>query len=178
MKRLVIGGARSGKSRLAQQWASDWQQRSGGDVVVIATAELRQGGGSMAERIAHHRANRPSDWITVEQPRDLGLALAKLHGKPCFVMVDCLTLWLANELESGLDAYAEARAELLEALESVQVEELVMIGNELGQSVVPMGAETRQFVDQNGWLLQATGELCDQVTMVIAGQPLPLKGGL
>ncbi|WP_028115349.1 bifunctional adenosylcobinamide kinase/adenosylcobinamide-phosphate guanylyltransferase [Ferrimonas senticii] len=173
-KTLIIGGARSGKSRLAQQYALAWQQQTGGQVVVIATAENHHGQGSMAERIAHHQRQRPQDWLTVETARELAKVLAEHDQHQRLLLVDCLTLWLCNELFAG--DYPQGKAELVTLLQQPRQGEVVLIGNELGQGVVPLGEDNRRFVDENGWLLQALGQCCDNVLMTIAGQPLALKG--
>ena len=171
MKQLIIGGARSGKSRFAQQYASNWQNRTQGKVVVIATAENTQG--AMAKRIAHHQTQRPKDWQLVETCLELPQALIEHSQNDNLIIIDCLTLWLANVLFSGRNWQDEKQA-LLDAVEQLPGE-VLFIGNEVGQGVVPLGELSREFVDESGWLHQVLGKQVDSVTLVIAGLPLKLK---
>lgn len=171
MKQLVIGGARSGKSRFAQEYASEWQRRTQGNVILIATAENTQG--SMAKRIAHHQAQRPKDWQLVETCLDLPQALIEHSQTDNLILIDCLTLWLANVLSSER-VWQEEKQALLNALNQLPGE-VVCIGNEVGQGVVPLGELSREFVDESGWLHQALGKHLDSVTLVVAGLPLVLK---
>ncbi|USD39379.1 MULTISPECIES: bifunctional adenosylcobinamide kinase/adenosylcobinamide-phosphate guanylyltransferase [Ferrimonas] len=172
MKQLISGGARSGKSRLAQQRAREWQQAGGGQVVVIATARADD---SMAERIAHHQRHRPADWSLIEAQRDLAQALVSASGADTLVLVDCLTLWLANELFADDGDWPAAKAALLQCLSTLPGP-VIFIGNEVGQGVVPLGESNRRFVDECGWLHQHLGQRVDRVTLTIAGLPLELKG--
>lgn len=171
MKQLVIGGARSGKSRFAQEYASEWQRRTQGDVIVIATAENTQG--AMAKRIAHHQAQRPEGWQLIETCLDLPKALVEHSQADNLILIDCLTLWLANVLFSDRDWQDEKQA-LLDTLKQLPGE-VVLIGNEVGQGVVPLGELSREFVDESGWLHQALSKQLDCVTLVIAGLPVVLK---
>ncbi|MBY6096795.1 bifunctional adenosylcobinamide kinase/adenosylcobinamide-phosphate guanylyltransferase [Ferrimonas balearica] len=173
MKHLIIGGARSGKSRLAQHLASLWQQQTGGEVVVIATAEYQPGQGSMAARIAHHKAHRPANWRTVEAPRQLASTLRRESDTQRLLVVDCLTLWLANEMACG--HWPEPKSALLNALPTLPGP-VLLIGNEVGQGIVPLGEQNRRFVDEAGWLHQHLADRVEQVTLVVAGLPLTLKG--
>lgn len=179
MKRtLVFGGARSGKSRFAEQLAT----RAGGEVIYIATAA--PGDGEMQARIAHHQERRPPHWQTVEQPLALGAAIDALAGPGRLLLIDCLTLWLSNLLysqpqpESGPVAvpacFADERAALLGALERAQGD-VILVSNEVGMGIVPLGEQTRWFVDEAGRLNQAVAAVCDEVAWVAAGLPLYLK---
>jgi adenosylcobinamide kinase/adenosylcobinamide-phosphate guanylyltransferase len=180
---LVLGGARSGKSAHAEALAT----ATGRDVVYIATAQPGRSDGEMAQRIAHHRASRPGHWTTVEEPIALGAAIAAWAAPSRVVLVDCLTLWLSNVLFSGADAYPETGVITLPALFHAQRQQLldalagasgdvVFVSNEVGMGIVPMGAVSRAFVDEQGRLNQAVAAACDRAVFVAAGLPLVLKG--
>ncbi|WP_430391282.1 bifunctional adenosylcobinamide kinase/adenosylcobinamide-phosphate guanylyltransferase [Dyella sp. 20L07] len=172
MRSLILGGARSGKSALAERLAA----ASGHEVVYIATAQARDA--EMEARIAHHRASRPSHWRCVEEPLALAAALQD-HARPgrC-VLVDCLTLWLSNLL--GADdstRFAIEREALLNVMPSI-TGQVLLVSNEVGLGVVPMGELTRRFVDEAGRLHQALAAQCERVLFVAAGLPLALKGSV
>lgn len=179
---LVLGGARSGKSALAERLARD----SGKEVVYLATS--RAGDGEMAERIAHHRARRPCDWRTVEEPTALADTLRGLCAPGRIVLVDCLTLWLTNLMFSThLDypevgpidlapLFHEERRALLDWLDAPCDGDVVFVSNEVGMGVVPYGAISRAFVDEAGRLHQDVAARCERVLFVAAGLPLALKG--
>jgi len=187
MKQLFIGGARSGKSRLAQEYALDWQTRTQGEVVVVATAENIDDtvdgtvdetvnsttGSSMSKRIAHHKANRPQSWTLIESTLNLSHIISQTSRPDNLILVDCLTLWLSNNLLSQQN-WQQAKQELLNALLTAPGE-VVLISNEVGQGIVPLGELSRQFVDESGWLHQSLAKQVDKVTLVIAGLPLILK---
>lgn len=173
MIELVLGGARSGKSRYAEQ-----QAMAGGlPVVYLATAEA--GDAEMQQRITHHQQRRPAEWQTLEEPIQLAAAL-KQHAQPgCCVLVDCLTLWLCNVLfdkqgQLQVAVFAEQRDALLDTLSQCQGR-IIMVSNEVGMSVVAADAMTRRFVDEAGFLHQALAQICDRVTLVTAGLPQQLK---
>ncbi|HEY0504070.1 MAG TPA: bifunctional adenosylcobinamide kinase/adenosylcobinamide-phosphate guanylyltransferase [Lysobacter sp.] len=172
MRSLILGGARSGKSALAERIAS----QSGREVVYVATAQA--GDGEMAARIAHHRERRPPHWRCVEEPLALADALRRnAHPERC-VLVDCLTLWLSNLLAASDEArFARERDALVELLHALPGE-VVMVSNEVGLGIVPMGELTRRFVDEAGRLHQALAQRCERVVFVAAGLPLILKGSL
>ncbi len=172
MRSLILGGARSGKSALAERIVS----ASGAQVVYIATAQA--GDAEMATRIAHHRARRPAAWMLVEEPLALARTLtAQARADRC-VLVDCLTLWLSNLL-GGEDPqdFARERAALLDVLPRLPGD-IVLVSNEVGMGIVPLGELSRRFVDEAGRLHQALAAACDRVVFVAAGLPLALKGGL
>lgn len=170
MRELILGGARSGKSRLAQQRA----EASGLAVTYIATATA--GDSEMSERIAHHRADRPAEWLVVEEPIELTAALTKHAAPDRCLLVDCLTLWLNNILSDGIDTtFVLQRQALLETLPRLPGE-IILVGNEIGLGVIPMGQLTRRFVDENGRLHQDIAEHCERVTLCVAGLPMTLKG--
>lgn len=167
---LVLGGARSGKTRYAESLA----QAGKFAVTVVATA--RADDDEMRTRIARHRAERPAHWRTVEEPLQLAACL-RLHAAPgrCIV-VDCLTLWLSNLLCAGDAALVvRERDALLDTLPALPGQ-LILVGNETGLGVVPLGELTRRYVDEAGRLHQALAARCYRVVMTIAGLPLTLKG--
>lgn len=181
MKELVIGGARSGKSALAEKRALD----SGLRVVYVATAEARDA--EMERRVAHHRARRPAEWGLVEAPLKLAAALEAQAAPDVCLVVDCLTLWLSNLLFAGK---ATAQAEAGQALEcpllagetGALIEILprlpgwiVLVSNEVGWGIVPMHPVSRCFADEQGRLNQRVARVCERVTLVAAGLPLALK---
>jgi adenosylcobinamide kinase/adenosylcobinamide-phosphate guanylyltransferase len=188
---LVLGGARSGKSAYAERLAID----SGKEVVYIATASA--GDGEMAARIAHHRAQRPAHWITVEEPLELAAALLQWRAPHRVLLVDCLTLWLTNLLFSERTDYPDVgaielpatfhrqRAEFLAALQvpanalagaEDHACDIILVSNEVGMGIVPYGAVSRCFTDEAGRLNQAVAVLCDRAVFLAAGLPLVLKG--
>lgn len=179
---LVFGGARSGKSALAERLARE----SGKEVVYLATSHA--GDEEMAARIAHHRERRPPQWQTVEEAIALAATLRRLCAPGRIVLVDCLTLWLSNLMFSTHADYPEVgpidltplftteRAALLDWLDAPADGEVVFVSNEIGMGVVPYGAVSRAFVDEAGRLNQDVAARCDRVLFVAAGLPLALKG--
>ena len=161
---LVLGGARSGKSRHALRIA----EASGRGLVLIATAEALDD--EMAERIARHRAERDGRWRTVEAPLDLAGALAGVSEGEIAV-VDCLTLWVSNLMHADRDVATEGET-LLTAL---QGRESVLVSNEVGLGLVPDNALARRFRDEAGRLNQRMAEAAERVVFVAAGLPLVLK---
>jgi adenosylcobinamide kinase/adenosylcobinamide-phosphate guanylyltransferase len=164
---LVIGGARSGKSRLAEGLAvgSGWAR------VYVATAEAWDD--EMRDRIADHRASRGEGWATVEAPLDLAPALAGL-GPDQVVLIDCATLWLTNHLLAEHDLEQE-QASFLSLLADCRAK-VIVVSNEVGLSVVPDNALARRFRDAQGRLNQALAAQAGLVVAVWAGLPLVLKG--
>lgn len=170
MKTLILGGVRSGKSRLAETMA----QRTDLPVTYIATATAEDA--EMRRRIDTHRARRPAAWTTVEAPRALAAAL-EAHAAPrrCLV-VDCLTLWLTNLLMiRDAERLAKERDALLQRLPAA-AGEIILVSNETGLGVIPLGALTRRFGEEAGLLHQALARCCERVVLTVAGLPLALKG--
>ena len=168
---LVIGGARSGKSRQAEALA----RRSGLERHYLATATAHDD--EMRERIAGHRAARAQDgWRTVEEPLDLVGALRREASPRRILLVDCLTLWLTNVMLGGLDVEAACR-DLADAIPSL-AGPAVLVSNEVGWGIVPDNRLARDFRDAQGRLNQRVAEACDRVVLVAAGLPLALKGAL
>ncbi|MFO8155738.1 MAG: bifunctional adenosylcobinamide kinase/adenosylcobinamide-phosphate guanylyltransferase [Pseudomonadota bacterium] len=168
MVELFLGGARSGKSRLAEARAAEL----GSSVTYVATAT--PGDAEMAERIEHHRRRRPGHWGLVEEPVALGAVLDAPVPPTTARLVDCLTLWLVNALAAGEKTFQAERAALLNALERAAAP-VVLVSNEVGAGVVPLGAETRRYVDEAGRLNQDVAARAARVTLVSAGLPLLLK---
>ena len=165
MIELVIGGARSGKSAHAEARA----RTSGLKVTYLATGEARDA--EMGARITHHRARRPAGWRTVEEPLLLAAALRRAAAPDTCLLVDCLTLWLANVLFAERD---DEVAKLLETLPELPGR-IILVSNEVGWGIVPENALARRFRDEQGRLNQRVAALADRVTLVAAGLALPLK---
>ncbi|KAJ8703689.1 hypothetical protein PYW08_016931 [Mythimna loreyi] len=156
MLQLILGGARSGKSRLAEKLASD----SGLSVTYIATS--RPLDGEMNQRIALHRGRRPGHWGLIEEPLELARVLGENAAADHCLLVDCLTLWLTNLLMlEDADRMAFERDQLLQTLASLPGE-IIFVSNETGLGVVPLGELTRRYVDEAGWLHQALAERCQR----------------
>ncbi|CEG51105.1 MULTISPECIES: bifunctional adenosylcobinamide kinase/adenosylcobinamide-phosphate guanylyltransferase [Stutzerimonas stutzeri subgroup] len=169
MLELILGGARSGKSRFAERLAAE----SGLAVTYIATSQPLDG--EMVERIAHHRERRPAHWTLVEEPLQLARVLRAQAAAERCLLVDCLTLWLTNLLMLDDAArLAEERDALLECLDGLPGR-ILLVSNETGLGVVPLGELTRRYVDEAGWLHQAVAERAQRVTFMVAGLPMTLK---
>ena len=180
-RELILGGQKSGKSRRGEALAATWLDVSPARrAVLVATGQALDD--EMRERIARHREDRAARvprLETVEEPLHLTNAL-RAHGAPdTLVVVDCLTLWLTNlsmppdGAAGGPDPAAEI-AMLLTALKETPGP-VVLVGNEIGLGVIPMGREVRAFVDALGVLNQRVAAVCDRVTLMAAGLPLNLK---
>jgi adenosylcobinamide kinase / adenosylcobinamide-phosphate guanylyltransferase len=164
---LVLGGARSGKSRYAEglvaATAPPW--------VYVATAQAQDA--EMAERIAHHRKRRGDGWHTIEEPHDLEDAIDAAPAGAA-VLVDCLTLWLTNRLLAEADMEAETAR--LESALARRGGLAVLVSNEVGSGIVPDNALARRFADLQGRLNQRLAARADRVVLVVAGLPLIVKG--
>ncbi|KAA6170746.1 bifunctional adenosylcobinamide kinase/adenosylcobinamide-phosphate guanylyltransferase [Pseudomonas veronii] len=170
MRQLILGGARSGKSRLAEKLASD----SGLPVLYIATSQPLDG--EMNDRVALHRQRRPDTWGLIEEPLELARVLRDNAAPGRCLLVDCLTLWLTNLLMlDNPERLVLERDQLLDTLASLPGE-IIFVSNETGLGVVPLGELTRRYVDEAGWLHQALAERCQRVVLTVAGLPLTLKG--
>jgi adenosyl cobinamide kinase/adenosyl cobinamide phosphate guanylyltransferase len=165
---LILGGARSGKSRYAEALLC----RQPGPWIYVATAQAFDD--EMRARIAEHRARRGDGWRTVEAPLDLPGALGAAGAGP--VLVDCLTLWLTNLMLGDHDV-AVAQAALHAAL-SARAAPTVLVSNEVGLGIVPDNALARAFRDHAGRLHQSLAAVADQVVFMAAGLPMMLKGPL
>lgn len=164
---LLLGGARSGKSRLAEELAA----RRAGRLVYIATAEAWDD--EMRDRIAEHRARRGDRWHSIEAPVALAETLNALPAGTGAVLVDCLTLWLSNLMHAGRDIEVEA-AGLAAALQA-QTAPVLLVSNEVGLGIVPDNALGRAFRDHQGRLNQAMAAVADHVIFMAAGLPLVMK---
>jgi adenosylcobinamide kinase/adenosylcobinamide-phosphate guanylyltransferase len=168
---LVLGGVRSGKSRLAERLAAG----SGREVVYVATARAGDDAGMQA-RIAAHRGRRPADWQLIEEPLALATTLqAACSARRC-VLVDCLTLWLANLLWYPDPDRLQAELDAFHALLPVLPGQIVLVSNEVNLGFMPMDAQARRYGDLAGELHQRLAGACDRVVFTVAGLPLVLKG--
>ncbi|NHN37250.1 bifunctional adenosylcobinamide kinase/adenosylcobinamide-phosphate guanylyltransferase [Pseudomaricurvus alcaniphilus] len=163
---LILGGARSGKSRLAEERA----RASGQQLVYIATATA--GDAEMATRIHHHQARRGPEWQLLEAPLQLAATLLAEQREDRCLLVDCLTLWLSNCLHR--DCWQQERQALLDAIPQLRGR-IIFVSNEVGSGIVPLGALSREFADASGFLHQQLAQLCQRVTLTVAGLPLELK---
>ena len=163
---LVLGGARSGKSRYAEALVTALPQ----PWLYVATGEPRDN--EMAARIAEHRARRGAQWQTIEAPRDLAAALA-LAPAGAAVLIDCLTLWLSNVMLAGADVEAET-ARFERALTG-RTSPVVLVANEVGLGIVPENALARRFRDAAGRLNQRLASVADRVVLLVAGIPVKVK---
>ena len=186
---LILGGQKSGKSRRAELLARDWLAQSADHhAVLIATGQAWDD--EMRERIARHqrdRAERVPGLQTVEEPRDVAAALARLGTPQTLLVVDCLTLWLTQwtmplgfetmNLEQKQALALDWKAQAAMFLEAIRQSPgpVVLVGNEIGLGVIPMGREVRAFVDALGTLNQQVAQVCPRVTLMAAGLPLKLK---
>lgn len=181
MAELILGGARSGKSLLAEARARE----SGLDVVYVATATAQDD--EMLRRISHHRARRPARWQSIEAPIHLAAALRERAGDRTCLLVDCLTLWLSNLFFAGQAAvrieagaaidcplFAGETAALLDVLPQLPGR-VLLVTNEVGCGIVPAEPLARAFADEQGRLNQRVAAACARVTLVAAGLPLELK---
>ncbi|HWV15581.1 MAG TPA: bifunctional adenosylcobinamide kinase/adenosylcobinamide-phosphate guanylyltransferase [Cellvibrio sp.] len=166
---LVIGGARSGKSAFAQTLA----EGNNKPVLYVATATASDN--EMAERIAHHQRNRPLHWQLQEHPLELIAALEREAQLPQTILVDCLTLWLNNQLFHHPEQDFSQLASALAGVASRATADIIFVANEVGLGIIPLGNLSRQFVDEAGRLNQALAKVADQVFFIAAGLPLTLK---
>lgn len=181
---LILGGQKSGKSRRAELLARQWLgQGADHRAVLIATAQPWDE--EMRARIARHQADRAArvpGMATVEEPLALAQAIAQHSTPQTLLVVDCLTLWLTNflmpaELEPNLPPARMDVAQIAPLLIAIENAPgpVVLVGNEIGLGVIPLGAEVRAFVDALGQLNQAVAQACQRVTLMAAGLPLTLK---
>lgn len=168
---LITGGARSGKSSLAERMALAPRGRA----IYIATAEIYEGDDEMAARIAEHRARRGAAWRDLHAPHDLAQALtdsdSEQDGLPR--LVDCLTLWLTNRLLAEADWRSDADA-LVQTI-AAQRAPVILVTNEVGGGIVPENRLARAFRDAAGALNQQVAAVCDEVWLAVAGCPIKVK---
>ena len=160
---VLLGGARSGKSALAQRWAGEV-------ATLIATATALDD--EMRERIARHRADRPASWITVEEPINLREALADARGT---VVVDCLSLWVANLFEAGwTDEAVEAEGAAAAAAAAARQEQTFAVSNEVGLGIVPATPLGRRYRDVLGRVNADWADAAERAVLVVGGRVLEL----
>lgn len=165
MSILITGGARSGKSRLAEVWATR-------DGAAIYIATCRAGNSEMTDRIAEHRARRGPEWKTLEEPLDLVGALDSTDGQGAR-LVDCLTLWLANLMEDERD-WQRSVEDLVRTLRR-QTSPVILVTGEVGSGIVPASPLARDYRDALGLVNQSIAEAADEVYLAVAGYPLKVK---
>ena len=166
---VVIGGARSGKTAVAARLA----ESSGREVVLIATGEARDE--EMAERIRRHREARPETWETIEEPLDLEGSLSSVPAEAC-VVVDCLTLWVANLLDRGHPAAEiEERGRAAAGIAAGRSGTTIAVTNEVGAGIVPVHPVARAFRDLHGRVNVDWTEVAERAVFVVAGRILPLQ---
>jgi adenosylcobinamide kinase/adenosylcobinamide-phosphate guanylyltransferase len=176
MKTLLIGGARSGKTALAQRWATE---RSNQVCTLVTGTESDP---EMIARITAHRRDRPVHWRVREEPVFLGRALREEGAAGELLLLDCLTLWIANCLWTpapdtsapNTARWHHERTDFLNAL-GASTAEIIIVSNEVGTGIVPDNAAARTFRDEQGWLNQSVAAVCSEVFFVAAGLPLRLK---
>jgi adenosyl cobinamide kinase/adenosyl cobinamide phosphate guanylyltransferase len=165
---LLVGGARSGKSARALRLASDWD----GQVVFVATAEGRDP--EMAARIAGHRLERPASWRTIETPLELVRAFDSISPR-AFVILDCLTLWVANALDAGWrDEEVERAAAAVATIAAGREQPTVVVTNEVGLGLVPENALGRAYRDLLGRVNAVFAAEAEQAYLMVAGRTLEL----
>lgn len=164
---LVLGGVRSGKSRFAQKLAE-----RGASVAFVATAKAVDA--EMEEKIRRHRQERPRHWQTIEEPLDLANVLATNGPQFDLLLIDCLTIFVANALENAESANEHLDA-FVDALRSSETS-VVLVSNEVGSGIVPAYPSGRKFRDLLGELNQKVAVVADNVVLMIAGLPMALKG--
>jgi adenosylcobinamide kinase/adenosylcobinamide-phosphate guanylyltransferase len=168
MIHFIIGGARSGKSRYAEKLASDSRK----EVVYVATAQAYDN--EMEARIQHHKEQRPDVWQTFEEPIYIDDVISNYNSSSHCILIDCLTLWVTNLLCQNEDV-AAYKTILLEALSHTE-SDIILVSNETGMGVVPLGELTRRYCDEAGWLHQEIAAVADQVVLMVAGIPVVIKG--
>jgi len=164
---VLVGGARSGKSALALRLA----ERAAGPVVFLATGEARDA--EMAERIAHHREERPAEWATVEEPVEIERALAGIDGSSV-VIVDCLSLWVSNLIEAEPAAAIEAASTAAAQVAVARPGLTIAVTNEVGLGIVPDNALARRYRDVLGRVNAMWADAADEAYFVVAGRMLEL----
>lgn len=170
MKELILGGARSGKSHHAEVCAIE----SDLDVLYIATAQAHDD--EMQQRIEHHKKQRPEHWRLIEEPINLVTVLKENASNSTCILVDCLTLWISNQLCSETEKF-KIENNVNELIETVSKSpgRILFVSNEVSMGIIPLGEINRQFVDETGRLHQRLATICDKVTLMVAGIPTVIK---
>ncbi len=173
MMHLVLGGARSGKSGFAETLAANQPEDQNNTVVYVATATI--GDEEMRKRIAHHKSSRPQEWLLIEEPFNLAKVIKQYSQSSEVLIIECMTLWLTNWLCTNDEAaWHVEREEFIEAIVQSN-NRIIIVSNEVGSGIVPMGELNRDFVDQSGWLNQTLAKVANKVTLVVAGCPIAIK---
>lgn len=180
---LVLGGARSGKSRFAENLAQQLCAENNWNKTYLATATVLDD--EMQQRIQRHRDDRDHTWRLVEEPVALAKSLTQFNQQDCIV-IDCLSLWLSNCLHANI--WPEQQQTFLQQIDNMLAANaqqaqttsnapaaIIMVSNEVGQGIVPLGELSRRFVDESGWLHQALAKRCQQVSFITAGLAQSLK---
>ncbi|EIC21105.1 bifunctional adenosylcobinamide kinase/adenosylcobinamide-phosphate guanylyltransferase [Thiorhodovibrio frisius] len=168
---LILGGVRSGKSRLAERLA----RASGWPVTYLATATPGEDA-EMRARVKAHRDRRPADWALIEEPLHLAAALRAASAPERSVLVECLTLWLANLLWAEDEPLLQRELADLRALLPSLPGQVIFVGNETNQGIIPVDALARRYCDLAGELHQDIARQCQRALLCVAGLPLVLKG--
>ena len=167
---FLTGPVRSGKSRRAVEIAAGW----GEGVVFVATYQADPADAEMADRLRRHRAERPAGWRTLEAPANIAAALAVLDPPANGVVLDSIVLWAASRFEDDDETVLQGWSDLLAALRALPCP-VVIVGDEIGWSPVPMEASLRRFRDLVGWLGQRTATAATEAWLIVAGCPVRLK---
>jgi len=138
---------------------------------LLLISSIQIGDAEMSERIDHHKQRRNADWQLIEEQLDIA-NIVRAASSDTTILIDCLTLWLSNCLYKGV--WLTQRNALIEALKTSNAN-IIMVSNEVGSGIVPMGELSRQFVDESGWLHQQIASIADKVDLIVAGLPLSLK---
>lgn len=163
---LILGGAKSGKSKYAEDLSANYENR-----LYIATAEARDE--EMKDRIKAHQKQRGSNWQTIEEPLNIKDHLAAQHKPNSVILVDCMTIWLSNLFEHNCNIETETNL-LLKTLPNCSAD-VIMVSNEVGLSIVPENALARKFRDEQGILNQKLAKVANNVVFIAAGLPINLK---
>lgn len=170
-KTLITGGARSGKSAWALSIVPPDAERK----IFIATAEARDG--DMKARIENHKKERGPGWVTVEEPVDLVPVVARYGGRGDFVLIDCLTLWTSNLMELDDASFSRRAGELAGAIGAAG-SAVAVVTNEAGMGIVPADPATRKYRDRLGAVNAMVARVCGRLVLMVAGQPMIVKGAL
>ncbi len=170
MKTFVLGGVRSGKSRLAERLASESKL----PVTYIATAYA--GDEEMRARIKQHQNHRPAEWQLIEEPLFLTQVLAHHASAERCILIDCLTLWLSNMLMNPDELLLRTEFNAMFALLPNLPGRVILVANETNMGVIPLGELSRRYCDEAGVLHQGVAQSCEQVVLTVAGLPQVLKG--
>ncbi|GAA6137690.1 bifunctional adenosylcobinamide kinase/adenosylcobinamide-phosphate guanylyltransferase [Arenicella sp. 4NH20-0111] len=168
---LVLGGARSGKSRYAETLATELAERTNTDLVYLATATADDH--EMKVRISKHQSDRHAGWNLLEEAMEIPDLIASLTNRST-ILIDCLTLWVSNCMHQRPTQWHAYQQQLVHHVQSTQ-HNIVMVSNEVGSGVIPMGTLSREYVDNIGWLHQELAQVCSNVSLITAGLPQVLK---